>query len=307
MKTINLIRTWIIFVAVVSALVTFATSAEGSEKYRGDNDCNGTGNCNDIDIETNEGGQGGRGGSGGDGYGGAGGDGGESNAQGGEGGAGGDADAVVGDITIDASTDIPANTTHKARIENTPDVVTITPGSGDSCKAHIGFGVAVPGLGTSLNIPLPGKECRKLKAYDRLIAAEQWQGAEIIFCSLKEVDREFDDLELNCIDILTLYLVPGPEPVGVTVSQADYDLLVAQAEAAEAVEEYAEQSEYRYVQQQHMIEALEEDAADDDNEIERLKKRVNDEVAEADARRAAVREKIAAKEAEDDGSENPDK
>ena len=277
---------------VLSMVAMYAQRAEADEKEKPQppryDDCNGIANCNDIDINN-----GGRGGGGGDG-----GEGGEANA---------DADAVVGDISIDASTNIPANTTQKARIENTPDVVTITPGSGDSCKAHIGFGASIPGLGTSLNIPLPGKECRKLKAYDRLIAAEQWQGAEIIFCSLKEVDREFRDLQLDCIEILTLYVVPGPEPEGVTMTHDEYHALTVAQVSQEEYEEQAELVEYRYTQQQHLIEALEEEAADDNAEIDALKKRVNDEVAEADARRAAVRAKIAAKEAEDDGSENPNK
>lgn len=274
---------------VVSMLVLFAQRAEASDKPSPPryDDCNGIGNCNDIDIDDSTGGAGGAGGEGGGG-----------------GSAVSDSVSGVGDITITETTEIPANTTHKARIENTPDIVTITPGSGDSCKAHIGFGASIPGLGTSLNIPLPGKECRKLKAYDRLIAAEQWQGAEIIFCSLKEVDREFRDLQLDCIEILTLFVVPGPEPVGVNLTNAEYDELLAQAASAEQVEEYAEQSEYRYAQQQSLIEALEEEHGDDQDEIKALKKRVNDEVAEADARRAAVREKIAAKEAETDGSEN---
>ena len=242
-----------------------------------------------------------------------GGDGGDG-GDGGHGGAGGDAsggDASVGDITINDLTEIPANTTHKARIENTPDIVTITPGSGDTCKAHIGFGVAVPGLGTSMNIPLPGKECRKVRAYDRAVAMEQWQAAEIMFCSFKEVKAEFRSFGLTCIDILTLYLPPSPEPVGVTVTLAEYEDLLAQAASAEQVEEYAEQSEYRYAQQQSLLESLESDHDEDQVEIAALKKRVNDEVAEADARRAAVRAKYEAKEQEQeeesDGPESPDK
>jgi len=90
-------------------------------------------------------------------------------------------------------------------------------------------------------------------------------------------------------------LADEPEPTGLYVPYDDYDILVAQANAAEQVADYAEQSEYRYAQQQHLIEALEEDAADDDAQIEALKKRVDDEVAEAEARRTAVREKMAKK------------
>ena len=100
---------------------------------------------------------------------------------------------------------------------------------------------------------------------------------------------------------------PEPEPTGVLVPFAEYDELVAQAEAAEAVEEYAEQSEYRYAQQQSYLDELELEHQRDDAEIEALKKRVEEEVAEADARRAAVRAKYADKEAKSDGPESPDK
>lgn len=290
---------WVLAALLILALFALAAPSWASG-YDRDDDSDSDGDSGDI-----IGGDGGDGGAGGDGgHGGSGGEGGD--------GYGGDAtggDASVGDITVNNITEIPANTTHKARIENTPDIVTITPGSGDSCKAHIGFGVSIPGLGTSMNIPLPGKECRKLKAYDRAMAAEQWQAAEIMFCSFKEVKAEFRSFGLDCIDVLTLYAPPGPKPVGVTMTYAEYDDLLAQAASAEQIEEYTELVEYRYAQQQSLIEALEEGAVDDDNEIAALKKVVNDEVAEADARRAAVRAKTAAKKQkeESDGSENPDK
>lgn len=96
-------------------------------------------------------------------------------------------------------------------------------------------------------------------------------------------------------EIVYLPAPAAPEPVGVTMSYAEYDDLVAQAANAEEVEEHAEQSEYRWTQQQHLIEALEEDAADDDAEIEELKKKVDDAVTDRDARRAAVRAKLAEK------------
>ena len=279
---------------LILATVLLAAPVWSSENYRG-NDCNGKGNCNEIDIDGGAGGQGGEGGDGGEG--GAGGAGGSSVST-----AGASASASL----VNEAAEIPANTTHKldARIENTPDIVTITPGSGDSCKAHIGFGASIPGLGTSLNIPLPGKECRKLKAYDRLMAADQFQAAEIIFCSLKEVRTEFKAVGLACIEVLTLYVVPGPEPVAVTMSYAEYDELIAQAASAEQVEEYAQQSEDRYVQQQSLIEDLEREHKNDDAQIIALKKRVNDEVAEADARRAAVRAKLAAKK-DEEADESP--
>ena len=272
---------------VLSMVVLFAQRAEASGNGRSDPDCNGVGNCNDIDIEVTEGGTG---------YGGDGGEGGSATSD-----ASSESDAAatatsgaeaassVGDITIEGDT-IPADTTHRSKVtlENTPDIVTITPGSGDRCKAHIGFGVAVPGLGTSLNIPLPGKECRKLNYYDRMIASGDMMAAEIIFCSLKEIDKEFRELELDCRDTLSLYIVPLPEPMGVNLSPDEYDELLAQAASSEQVEEYAEQSEYRYAQQQSLLEELQADADDDDAEIERLKR----EAAELQAARKADEERV---------------
>lgn len=259
---------------VIVALIMLSAPAWASGS---NDDCNGVGNCNDIDIDVNEGG---------DGY-------------GGEGGAGGNADSdadasansnstssagaeagasVINNITGDT---IPADTTHRAKItiENTPDIVTITPGSGDTCKAHIGFGVSVPGLGTSMNIPLPGKECRKLKAYDRAIAMRQWQAAEIMFCSLKEVKAEFKSFGLVCVDILTLHLhrlTPDPEPVTTTkkisITEAEYNgLLLAQVQA----EDYEEQQKMvvdKFAQYDNLIEERERQIAEDDAEIEKLKR-----------------------------------
>ena len=219
----------------------------------------------------------------------------------------------VGDITVNTGNEIPADTTHKAdiRIENTPDVVTITPGSGDSCKAHVGFSASVPGIGTGMTIPLPGKECRKLRAYDRAVAMEQWQAAEIMFCSLKEVKAEFRGFGLNCVDILTLYVVPSPtETIGQIILTGDeYDaLLVAQVQKEE-FEDAVEQAENRYSQQQSLINALQEEVAGFDSEadeLERLKKEAARIAAEQEARkqaealsRAKFKERLAKKEQPD--------
>ncbi len=258
-------------------------------------DCNGVGNCNDIDIDVNEGG---------DGYGGEGGTGGNADS---DANSSADADAAadaaaaaeanaeggsVGDINITGDT-IPADTTHRAKIkiENTPDIVTITPGSGDTCKAHIGFGVAIPGLGTSMNIPLPGKECRKLKAYDRAIAMRQWQAAEIMFCSLKEVKAEFKEFGLVCVDILTLHLhrlTPDPAPAtttnNVSIGQDEYELLLMAQQQTEEFEEQQKMVADKFAQYDNLIEERQAEHERDDAEIERLKR-------EAAALRAAEEER----------------
>lgn len=279
MKTVRRVDLFVGFVVIVGLIMLFAP-AWASDDYDDDDDSDGT-TTTTTTTTTNDGGDGGAGGDGGEGgAGGIGGEGGSAEAE---------ADAsVVNNITGDT---IPADTTHRAKIkiENTPDIVTVTPGSGDTCKAHIGFGVAVPGLGTSMNIPLPGKECRKLKAYDRAIAMRQWQAAEIMFCSLKEVKAEFKSFGLKCVDILTLHLhrlTPDPEPVAgkVSITQAEYaELQFAQVQA----EDYEEQQQMvadKFAQYDNLIEERQAEHERDDAEIERLRR-------EAAALRAAEKER----------------
>ncbi len=284
---------FLVIVALILVIAPVWASDDDDDSDGNGGSCNGIANCNTH----NDGGDG----YGGDGYGGEGGDGGTGTGYGGEGGEGGDADAssnseseanstssagaeagasVINNITGDT---IPADTTHRAKItiENTPDIVTITPASGDTCKAHIGFGVSIPGLGTSMNIPLPGKECRKLKAYDRAIAMRQWRAAEIMFCALKEVKAEFKEHGLVCVDILTLHLHPltpdpkpdNPRPTAgkVVITEDEYHgLLLAQVQA----EDYEKQQQMvadKFAQYDSLIEERQAEHERDDAEIERLK------------------------------------
>ena len=234
---------------------------------------------------------------------------------------GGDTTLTGGDNTASNTTnvsiseaEIPTHTTSDIRLENTPDSVQIVPGSGDSCKAHIGANLSVPGLGTGLTIPLPGKECRKLKYYDRMVVEHQWQTAEIIFCSLKEVRREFAELELNCRDTLTIHItpLPTPEPTGmVVISEEEYEQLSMAQVSKEVYDDHQEAVEYRYEQQQVLIEALEEEHASDDVKIAALKGVVDAALKERDAKEAeeeASRERfkaiLAAKEAKEQDNES---
>ena len=220
---------------------------------------------------------------------------------------------TVGDININTGSEIPADTTHRAdiRIENTPDVVTITPGSGDSCKAHVGFSASVPGIGTGMTIPLPGKECRKLKAYDRAVAMKQWQAAEIMFCSLKEVKAEFRGFGLDCVDILTLYVVPTPiDTTGqVTLTASEYDVLLVAQVQQEEFEDAVAQGKARYLQQQTLIEALQEEVEGFESEaeaIDRLKREAARIVAEQEARKLAEAASRAKFKKRLQSKENPD-
>ena len=298
-------------------LVPVLATASGDDCRRGHQQCGHDDGGDNYGGDGGDGGSGGRGGSGGDG--GSVGDvtvdtgvdvqSDQFQQQDQEQHQGQEAVATTGDITIDNSTDIPADTTHQAKIEieNTPDIVNITPGSGDSCKAHIGGTLSLPGLGTGLTIPLPGRECRKLKYYDRMIALGDTNAAEIIFCGLKDVKAEFRALGLDCRDTVSIHVVP-PEPTGqVMVDEDEYNSLLMSQVQQEELDEYAEQAEFRYAQQQSLIEELQDEIKDHDAEaaeIERLKVLA----AERAATRAGVREKLLAKkEAKEDGNESTDK
>ena len=169
--------------------------------------------------------------------------------------------------------------------------MTITPGSGDNCKAHIGANLSIPGLGTGLNIPLPGKECRKLKYYDRMIAMGDLNAAEIIFCALKEIEAEFRQLDLDCRDTLSIYIEPVIESA-VIVEDWSANELVAQlsdeqyeelkSQIKETDEEY-EKVEYAQAQQRSIIETQAEELARLKREADRLK-------AEQEARKRAEAE-----------------
>ena len=69
---------------------------------------------------------------------------------------------------------------------------------------------------------------------------------------------------------------PEPEPERIPagkmlVDESEYEELVIVAQNSEEVEDHFEQAEYRYAQQQNQIDALQQDHADDEAEIERLK------------------------------------
>ena len=69
-------------------------------------------------------------------------------------------------------------------------------------------------------------------------------------------------------------VVYEPPPGAVTIEEDEYNALVAQAVQKEEFEEAVERGEYRYAQQQSLIEELQEQVAeheDDDEKLERLK------------------------------------
>ena len=156
----------------------------------------------------------------------------------------------------------PANTTADIKLKNTPDNVMVTPGSGDSCKAHIGANLSIPGLGAGLTIPLPGRECRKLIYYDRMMDAGRYDVAAKIFCDLKEVYLSFDKDESAC-EAAVLFVPEIVKPIIVADNT-----------------EYVEKVEQAQVQQQVVIEQQ-------DEELKELEQRVEKALEERDQRDAA--------------------
>ena len=96
---------------------------------------------------------------------------------------------------------------------------------------------------------------------------------------------------------------PAPVPTGmIQLTASEYDGLMLMADNSEQMEDYAEQAEYRYAQQQSLIEDLQRGHDDDDAEIERLKQeaaalRASDK--EGAARRESVRQRILTKRKKD--------
>ena len=315
MKTINLVRVWIIFVAVVSALVTFATRAEaggGSECQQAHHQC-GHDNTGPPGEDGEDGERGPRGHPGADGEDGVDGidgidgqDGaqGEQGIQGEQGPAGEIPDGWINTVNNNHT---QVNNWYQAARDAAAaqQAMQVYLPMDQNSRVTVGMSrvAGTTGYGLGYAYVLDNDRNTALTVAVGLAGDETAVNVSAGF--------EFGGQRKMELPPAVVYApepaAPPPEPTGVYVAYDDYDILVAQAEAAEQVAEYAEQSEYRYAQQQHLIEALEEDHTVDQAEIDALKKRVEDEVAEADARRAAVRAKYADKEAKSDGPESPDK
>jgi hypothetical protein len=189
---------------------------------------------------------------------------------------------IAGDV-------IPADTTHKGKlkVENTADIVNITPGSGDECKAHVGATGSIPGLAVGFNIPLPGRECRKLQYYDRMIAAQNYDAAAIIFCSLVDVEKEFKELNLDCQSTINPSMEPPEDDqIGMWVPREEYEeLLLAQVQQEE-FEEAQQMDADRFAQQENRIDSLEDELSEREAALEELE-RIKAEAAELKRREEA--------------------
>ena len=295
MKLARRIDLFMGFLVIVALVMLAAPSWAGGDR---DNDCNGHGNCNDIDItEGGAGGDGGEGGHGGEG--GAGGDGGQADA---------DSSASTGPID-NASAGGSANVSTKN--ESTSLVLQGARDTAD-CFTKVTIGAEGFGIGFSRSDPY----CKKVRLIARNIDRGNYEAAARLECTLPEWEevyghkrvfqRNSDQFEpgyQDCLDALTF----TEEDLGaVTLPAAQYEELVAQAVQGEELEEYVEQQEYRYAQQQNAIESVRQEHEADAAELERLKREAA-ALREAEESRAAKRKAaLAALDEDDDDDSGPE-
>ncbi len=183
-----------------------------------------------------------------------------------------------------------ANVTTKS--ENTSLVLT---GARDTagCFTKVTIGAEGFGIGFSRSDPY----CKKVRLITRQLALQNWDAAARLECTLKEWREIYGKDKEACR--AALFAGPDEEPVNALIEHQEYSalaqefqyMIVAQVQQEE-FNEAVEKGEYRYAQQQALIEELNEEHAKDDKEIARLKR----ETAEAAkretkelARRAAAR------------------
>jgi hypothetical protein len=99
---------------------------------------------------------------------------------------------------------------------------------------------------------------------------------------------------------------PAPEPIGqVVLTEEEYETLLMAQVQQEELDEQRELAETRYAQQQSLIDELRDELRDErqgnaqnEEDIERLKQKVEDEVSEAERRHFAAIEKLKGKKGE---------
>lgn len=263
-KRVNLFLGFCIIVALIMLAAPSWATDKPTPRI---DDCNGIANCNDIDA---------RGGSGGDG------------------GEGGDASAVTGPVTVDGTGGTGGGATVNTKSENTSLVLS---GARDTADCFTKIGVGAEGFG--LFWSRSDSFCKKVRLISSHIDRGNYAAAVRLECTLPEWeevyghkkprDKQGNETEgyVQCKEDLMPEGAQGDDGSDITghvLTPAEYEDLLAQAANAEEVEEYVEQSEYRFAQQTNLIAALEADHEDDSAEIDRLKR-------EAAALRAAEQER----------------
>jgi len=311
MKTRKLYSLSIGFLVILGLTMLSAPLWAGDKKH-GDKqvppdigDCVGVANCNPISLE----GGSGYGGEGGDGYGG------DARAQGG---AGGNADATGGEAT--ASTGPIENSsgggssTVNTKSSNT-NVVLVPNNNTAGCLRVYGLSFGNGGGAAALGIPTRDKSCDYEAAADDAASTGDHDIAWYWRCHKKSLYKPFrargesaESAIIDCFEKMTEMLgvaVGGSDqqvPTGyVLMDEGEHDALLLAQVQQEDIDEYVEQAEFRYGQQQSLIESLRDEIdeyQDGSEDIERLKREaaaLREAEKAASARRAAVRAKIESK------------
>ncbi len=184
----------------------------------------------------------------------------------------------------------------------------------EACGRTFGISGSNTSGGWAFGIPIPRSWT---PTCDLWKAAEEAQQNGFVFtsymfqCSIKAVHKVLGAETCGKFEHMAMvemgFVDPPPDLTEIYDRAAKYDERWLMADITQ--KEYEQQQEvveYRYEQQQTLIEEMEVEHAKDDAKIKKLEQRVEHEVNQADARRAAVREKIAEKEATD-GSEGSNK
>lgn len=283
MTTRTQARLWYALVWVI-AIGWFIWAADAVAGGGSRGDCNGEVNCNELDIDV-EGGRGGHGGSGGDGgQGGSGGHGG-SGGEGGEAAAAAEASAGAEASTGPIDNHSGGGNATVSTESNNTNVVLVPNNNTAGCLRVWGLAFGNGDGAASLGIPTRDKACDYEAAADDAAATGDHDIAwfwrchkRSLYSQFKDRGEDTDTAVLQCFQRMTEMLgVPigatdEPPPGQILVAEEEYSELLAQAETAEAVEEFAEQTEYRIAQQQNLIDSLQDDHEADQLEIERLKR-----------------------------------
>lgn len=120
----------------------------------------------------------------------------------------------------------------------------------------------------SFRFDLTDKDARVLRIAREWNAEGNHHAADHLQCSVKVVWRPFGSPG-ECYEALN---PPEPEPIGRYLSHDEYHELTMVQVQQEEFDEAVEQAEFRYAQQQSLIEELEKDHEEDDAEIEQLKR-----------------------------------
>jgi len=185
----------------------------------------------------------------------------------------------------------------------------------EACGRTFGFSGSNTSGGWAFGIPIPRSWT---PTCDLWKAAEEAQQNGFVFtsymfqCSIKAVRKVLGADTCEKFEGMALvemgFVDPPPDLTEIYERAAKYDERWLMADITqEQYKHQQEQVEYRIAQQQNLIDSLQQEVAADDDKIEALEQRIEDELNEANARRAAVRAKYEAKRQEKpDGPENPD-